>query len=287
MKIALFADLHGRILLSFKLIERLERERNIKIDLILQCGDLGAFPNPSKLDKATLRHATREPSELGFYHHFTKKNKKVEQVLDKVEATMYAVRGNHEDHEFLNNLEEKSVESSFPIDIYEKIRVCKTGHLQTFQKDTTKLNWVGIGRVGSRKVSQKQQEKYIQPYEIEALSKLHSQKSKKQIDLLISHDSALHFTTKDFGMQQIRDFLTRHKPLYHFFGHTGQPFSLLEDENNFTQSCKIKELEFENDGSLAKNSFVVLDWKTNTDFDLEVISDKWINEYTNHSWEYL
>ena len=117
MQIALFADLHGRILLAFKLIERLQRERNIKIDFILQCGDLGIFPHLSKLDKATLRHAKREPSELGFFHHFTKKNKKVEALLEKVEATMFAVRGNHEDHEYLNQLEEKSDESSFEIDI--------------------------------------------------------------------------------------------------------------------------------------------------------------------------
>lgn len=76
MKIALFADLHGRILLAFKLIERLQKERNIKIDLVLQCGDLGVFPTISNLDKATLRHAKRDTSELGFYHHFTKKIKK-------------------------------------------------------------------------------------------------------------------------------------------------------------------------------------------------------------------
>ncbi|AFM02947.1 putative phosphoesterase, ICC [Bernardetia litoralis DSM 6794] len=284
MKIALFADLHGRILLAFKLIERLERERNIKIDLILQCGDLGVFPNLSKLDKATLRHAKREPSELGFHHHFTKKNKKIEQILEKTEAKMYAVRGNHEDHEFLNKLEKESSEANFPIDIYGKIRMCKTGHLQNFQKDNIELNWVGIGRTGSRKIAQKSQEQYIQSYEIDALNKF---EAKRPIDLLISHDSALHFTTKDFGMQQIRDFLSKNKPLYHFFGHTGQPFSLVEDDNGFTQSCKIKELEFENDGSLAKNSFVILDFKENKEVDLEVISDEWINEYTKHSWEYL
>ncbi len=287
MKIALFADLHGRILLAFKLIERLERERNIKIDLILQCGDLGAFPDPTNLDKATLRHARREPSELGFYHHFIKKNKKIEQILDKIEATMYAVRGNHEDHEFLNKLEKQSDEASFPIDVYGKIRVCKTGHLQTFKNEKVELNWVGIGRTGSRKFSQKDKEQYIQPYEIDALNKLTSSKNKKQIDLLISHDSALHFTTKDFGMQQIRDFLLKKKPFYHFFGHTGQPFSVVEDDNGFTQSCKIKELEFENNGSLAKNSFVVLEYKGSSDFNLEIISDKWINEYTSYSWEHL
>ncbi|WP_291726309.1 metallophosphoesterase family protein [Bernardetia sp.] len=287
MKIALFADLHGRILLAFKLIERLQRERNIKIDLILQCGDLGAFPNITNLDKATLRHAKREPSELGFYHHFTKKSKKVEQILEKVEATMYAVRGNHEDHQFLNELEQQSNESSFPIDVYGKIRICKTGHLQDFEKNGVKLNWVGIGRTGSRKKERQHQEQYIQPYEIENLKKLYTKKTNTNIDLLITHDSALHFTTKDFGMQQIREFLSNYKPHYHFFGHTGEPFNIVKDENKFTTSCKVKELEFENSGMLAENSLVMLEVDTHKNFELKIISEKWIKEYTRESWEYL
>jgi hypothetical protein len=66
MNIAVFADLHGRIRLCFMLCERWERESGEKIDLVLQAGDLGAFPDMSRLDKATIRHAEKDPTELGF-----------------------------------------------------------------------------------------------------------------------------------------------------------------------------------------------------------------------------
>ncbi|GCE21451.1 hypothetical protein [Dictyobacter kobayashii] len=41
MNIAVFADLHGRLLLAFQLCARWQRETGEHIDLILQAGDLG------------------------------------------------------------------------------------------------------------------------------------------------------------------------------------------------------------------------------------------------------
>lgn len=74
MNIAIFADVHGRILLAFKLVGRFQQETGEKIDLILQCGDMGIFPDPTKLDKATIRHAESDETELGFSEHFVEPN---------------------------------------------------------------------------------------------------------------------------------------------------------------------------------------------------------------------
>lgn len=41
--IAIFADLHGRVELCFRLCARWERETGQRLDYILQAGDLGAF----------------------------------------------------------------------------------------------------------------------------------------------------------------------------------------------------------------------------------------------------
>lgn len=40
MKIALFSDIHGKILLPFKLVDLYQKETNNKIDFILQFGDI-------------------------------------------------------------------------------------------------------------------------------------------------------------------------------------------------------------------------------------------------------
>ena len=41
MRIAIFSDVHGRILLAFKLVLRYQIETGNKINYILQCGDAG------------------------------------------------------------------------------------------------------------------------------------------------------------------------------------------------------------------------------------------------------
>jgi hypothetical protein len=57
----IFGDLHGRILPAFRLAVRWEREHGTRLDGLLQVGDLGYFPDPARLDKATARQAADDP----------------------------------------------------------------------------------------------------------------------------------------------------------------------------------------------------------------------------------
>lgn len=80
MTIILFADLHGKVLLPFKMVEAWQKQYGEKADLILQCGDIGAFPDTKNMDKATLRFAKKNLQELGFssdfvYQSFQKEDK--------------------------------------------------------------------------------------------------------------------------------------------------------------------------------------------------------------------
>ena len=54
-----FGDLHGRVLPAFKLAQAWSREHGVALAGLLQVGDLGYFPDPSRFDKATKRRATR------------------------------------------------------------------------------------------------------------------------------------------------------------------------------------------------------------------------------------
>src|SRR5215213_2483912 len=108
MNIAIFADIHGRILLCFKLCARWERETGEKIDLVLQAGDLGAYPDESRLDRATINHARNDPSELGFATDFAEWHDAVAKELAQTTFPLIFVRGNHEDHLWLDALEHES-----------------------------------------------------------------------------------------------------------------------------------------------------------------------------------
>jgi hypothetical protein len=60
-----FGDLHGRILHAFRLAAVWAREHDTVVDGILQVGDLGYFPDLTRLDKTTRRFAKDDPTELG------------------------------------------------------------------------------------------------------------------------------------------------------------------------------------------------------------------------------
>ncbi|MDQ2744002.1 MAG: hypothetical protein M3Z66_17135, partial [Chloroflexota bacterium] len=66
MLIELLGDLHGRVFRALAVLDRWQRERNQTLDLIIQVGDVGVFPDPTHLDAATRRFAEEDPAELGF-----------------------------------------------------------------------------------------------------------------------------------------------------------------------------------------------------------------------------
>ena len=228
MNIAIFADVHGKLLLAFKLCARWQTETGKHIDLILQAGDLGAYPAMERMDRATLKYIQRDPTEMGFLQHFAQYDPAVAEVLDQTTCPMVFVRGNHEDHGWLDELEQQSKDAIFPVDPYQRVYNLKTGIPWTFQKGKQQITVLGIGRISpSSEDADQQQGKYIQPYESERVYQL----LETPIDVLLTHHSRRDFVVLErgikikasTGMQEIEHILDRDRPAYHFFGHYGGP----------------------------------------------------------------
>ena len=152
MRIAIFSDIHGKILLPFKSVELYQKETGNKVDYILQCGDIGAYLNIENLDKATIRHARYDRDELGFYDDFTKINPAIKTFLDELNINMICVGGNHEDHHFLDSIEKENPQNNlFSIDVYQRVFICKSGLKQVLQTTDEALTLIGIGRIGDHK----------------------------------------------------------------------------------------------------------------------------------------
>lgn len=280
MRVAIFADIHGKLLFPFKLVDLYQKETGNKVDYILQCGDIGAFPNLKNLDRATLKYAKNDRDELGFYDHFTQLDTKIKSFLDTLNLNMICVRGNHEDHDFLDDLEQKSKENLFPIDIYERVFVCKSGLPQTLKTENETLTFVGIGRIGDSK--NRTEKRFIQPYEKHAIKKL--LKSTQIFDLLISHDKESD-SERGYGMAEIRTVLDHVVFQYHFYGHTGEDFKQEIDFNGITQSVKVKELEFNRSGIIEKGCMLILT-KENGNLHLEIVSQSLTNKLSKFNWKY-
>lgn len=293
MNIAIFADVHGKLLLAFKLCARWQRETGKRIDLILQAGDLGAYPAMERLDRATRKYGERDPTELGFMQHFARYDPTVEAVLAETTCPLIFVRGNHEDHAWLDELEQQSKGAIFPVDAYQRVYNLKTGVPWTFRKGKHQITVLGIGRISPASIdTDPQQSKFIQPYESERVYQL----PQTPIDVLLTHHSRRDFVILErgvkikasTGMQEIEHILDLDKPAYHFFGHYGGPAQVCSDFNRTTLAVKLADLQWEHKGTvLEAGSMGLLRWHSPTEHNFEVLKYPWLQEYTSATWEYM
>lgn len=295
MNVAVFADVHGRLLLCLKVCARWQRETGEKLDLILQAGDMGTFPDTTKLDCATIQHARHDSTELGFSQYFVRPNSAVERVLAELgDCNLIYVRGNHEDHAWLDSLEQRATGPIFPVDKYNRIFCLKSGAIYNFQKGSENLRILGISRIGQANRSPNSTEPiYIQPYEVK---RLFGHNRATEVDVLLTHDIATpdkRQTTKFIppkgGMTEIREALNIYKPSYYFFGHIGGPLLHYKDDNEQTEVYKLPDFDWTKDMKqvLAPNTMGILRWQNNAEHSFEVVPANWLQEYTAYNWQWV
>lgn len=285
MNIAVFSDVHGRILLCFLLCARWERETGERIDAILQAGDLGAFPSEAGMDRATLRHGRLDASEFGFSTDFAHYRHDVARALERTQCPLIFVRGNHEDQAWLDTLERQSDGLQFPVDAYQRVYCLKTGAPHTLRAGDESLTLLGIGRVGPPiGETEPRKPKYIQEYEMERLYNL----APLSLDVLLTHDVPLHGREPYAGMEEIRLILDAYKPRYHFYGHTEEPYREQLDSNGVTRSLRLADLNWRDErtpGHLTPAVMGLLRWHSRDDSTFEVVDAPWLDEYNPWSWQ--
>lgn len=118
MKVAFFGDVHGRVLHALGAALMLHQRRAIRLDAMIQVGDLGSFPSPERLDAATRRFMVGNPSEGDFFRLLDPSPRLAEgvrAVLARVPAFLF-VSGNHEDHAWLAALHRAAGAAVTPVD---------------------------------------------------------------------------------------------------------------------------------------------------------------------------
>lgn len=282
MNIAVFADVHGRILLAFVLCARWEKTTGEKIDLILQAGDLGAFPDMASLDKATKRHAEADVTELGFMQHFTTRSAETTSLLSSTTCNLIFVRGNHEAHEWLDALEQQARGPLFSVDAYQRLYCLKTGVPYTHTVGDEQITILGIGRIGQRGNTLKPE--HIQPHEQKKLQGL----GDVPIDVLLTHDMPSGASHRSAGMAEITTTLEQYQPRYHFYGHIGGDCTEGIADNGMTRYCKLADLEWYGASQLVHaGSMAILRWSGPDRHTLTVLDESWLSEYSAHTWRYV
>lgn len=278
-----FGDLHGRILPAFRLALAWARDHGLAVTGLLQVGDLGYFPDPQRLDKATVRHAQNDPLELGT-SLVTEPNPLADDTFygeEEPPAGLWFTAGNHEDFEALKNRDKGTGRktNSFVVDYYGRVRCIRDGHVEMLPGSLRVGAVWGIDSVAPRARRNGPSEARIR--EKSALHLICS-----PFDVLLTHDSPRDAVLMGSGSEEIGDVIRSAKPAFAFFGHYGGKAQQIEDDFGATQVYHLSGLTLREKGGCAEEGSVgVLTWEGNQG-NFRYLEADWLRTFTRHNWEH-
>ena len=287
MKVALFTDVHGRLRIVLHLIRNWQIEHKTHLDGALIAGDLGCFPDISRLDKSTRRWMESDPEEAGFSRFFTQPQDSVESLFkaefgefSDVSCPIFFVPGNHEDYAFLEAKQRASEQEIFTVDYYRRFSCIRDGAVINLRGyDGNCLRIAGIWGI-EKTVPQA-------PYQIkpDIIRKLVS-RGEDNFDILLTHDAPAVAYPRD-GSDAVTRVIRACKPSIHLFGHV-RPVGGRHQYNvpNIrTRSFLLRDVSFGKklDENLS-GTMAILDWD-GTDTRFELVQDNWIKRMRCGNWE--
>jgi len=295
-QIAVFGDVHGHLRLMFQLCRLWQLEHGVHLDGILQCGDVGFFPNPNALDKATKRFARKDPEELGFWRYFSlpappENDELLERTLNGAPDDLNTVRcpviwchGNHEDFQALQAL--VGGDELVPVDAFRCLHWLRSGC-------TTDVSGVRVGAVGGGPELEDPPNRTgssAEPWS-SVTDRACNLLLAEDIDVLITHCSprGVGGESDHWGSQLLRDLVELSQPKYHFYAHHSRPIP--------AATCRATECYWLNDVCFAKHGrsmdkpleegcMGLLRWRSASEHSFEVLNEKWLRGVTYMSWRH-
>jgi hypothetical protein len=231
MRIAVVGDVHGHLELMYAILGRWQRESGERLDLILQCGDMGSYSSVDEADRATLKHAQRDPEELGFAAFAGPTPPST--ALDPRPPLVF-IPGNHEDFAYLEECERRAADERgaahegdqpdgaspriSPISEDGLIGALRSGETWTFAAHGRALRVAGVSGAAGR--ARKQGRHPRLHLDEEGALRL-AAAGRDAFDVLISHDgpSDVWEGAVRPGSEALRLLIEECQPRLAFFGH--------------------------------------------------------------------
>lgn len=288
LHIAVFGDTHGHLRLLWKLCSRWQVEHGTRLDLILQCGDFGYFPDPDALDKATRRYALRDPEELGFARFFLPpdplegEDPRIRQILTgdpddlaTVSAHLFWCTGNHEDFQALSQAVGDS--NLLPIDVYRRCHLLRSGTVAD-------LDGLLIGAVGGGPENEGRGGDYDDRWSRVSDAACTDLLGHDRLDILLTHAGPQVERILPFGSAALRALVDLAQPRFHFFAHHRrvEPVTLGD-----TRSFHLNDVSFERVATgphpfagLHEGCMGILRWTSAEEHDFTVVDEPWMADFT-------
>jgi len=261
---AVFGDIHGRIALMYTLAFLWENESGMKLSGLLQVGDMGAFPNPFKIDEATQKYAQIDPDELGF-HKFCTQTQEGEFYLSRQNTpNTYFIRGNHEDFEYLGSISQPKT-----LDPWQRLYFIPDGQQITLFKHSERQYIIGgFGGIPPSTEHRARGKKARQTYRkahrhastssrffSEDFAKSAFKKSEK-MDILMTH-AGPQCPDLQSGSIILAELAKRIRPKVHLFGHHHQVIGPCQGPGN-SLLVGLEHLNFNKNGELKEGAWGIL-----------------------------
>ena len=292
INIAVFGDTHGHLRLMFQLCRLWQLDHGMHLDGILQCGDLGFFPEVTRLDKATKSYAKRDPEELGFAEYFSKSGQTetdplLEKILkgdpDDLETVRAAVgfcHGNHEDFELLKQA--TGSENMVTVDRYDCLSYLPSG-------ETTEIAGLSVAALGGAPESVGDADAPLLSRSVSGMAA--RRLTRQRFNVLLCHGApkGIGGESDQWGSALIRNVIERVQPAYCFFGHHRQP---IEPATIGQTKCYWhNDVNFERDrnrrytGPPEPRCMGILSW-TAGHHDFQYVDEPWFRDLTGSNWRH-
>ena len=270
--IAVCGDIHGHITLTWLLLERWQEQTKKRLDAILQVGDMGILL-PSKIDKATMHFAEKDPDELSFARDFLQGSSQADELMDRKVAPIIFVRGNHDDIEYLTDCQRQARgQETVQVDHYGKLRYLPNGQKTILSRERTIIN---IGALGG---TTREENKRFTRREITTLQ------SQEPIDILLTHEPYLGGYSPDTGAQEITELIDHLQPTYAFCGDLHREGRELPRRNK-TRAYLLNEVNFFKRRRLNEGCIGILEWQNPTNHHFNFLrTEKWFPDITRDNY---
>lgn len=132
MRIAFVGDVHGHALHMLGALMMLQKRRGVRLDAVVQVGDLGAFPSVERCDEPSRRFLADNPAQGDFFRLLDPSPRVaagVRTALGRLPRILF-LSGNHEDHEWLARLHEDGRADIVPVDPCGAFHHVVCGHVE-------------------------------------------------------------------------------------------------------------------------------------------------------------
>ncbi|MEO2089957.1 MAG: metallophosphoesterase [Gemmataceae bacterium] len=276
-----FGDLHGRVLPAFRLAACWSREHHTPLAGLLQVGDLGYFPDLTRLDKATIRHAKDDPLELGVQDLI-----RPTEWADTVFADPYCppalwfTAGNHEDFAELERLAHGHArDPHFPVDHYLRVNAIQDGQVSGLAGGVRVGAIWGVDGKESTRRTNLPNRGYIRERSADRL--LH-----RPFDVLLCHDAPYSAKRAGFGSTLLVTLIELAQPAFAFFGHYKGVGSRSAVGFGATQVYHLAGFELHGpDGTADDGSVGLLTWADGRGA-FEYLDPAWLRTFGRGNWKW-